>query len=342
MDTTPAQHPNDTVVHITATSNSRALFIAEVLAGCAAAILLMVIVCCFCSGAARRRSHRDQASVRDLFSLRRGSEVSETGRQTPDAAPAYSTTSPLGPLSPEVVEAISRASIDRRHSLVVSILSSSNSLQNQLGSATSGIQIGSGLPSMASTFIPDLPLPIGALSVRSQSTSPRSSMTAERPSRDGGDGGEEQHLTGSSSSPRSRPGRLSTGSPLPFMHHMQRDPPSYDPNWRSSLQLPTHHTYDHLHRSRHLSTSRIAPLVRLDPAPHSGDEADQGETDERYSVNQTLLNPSNNNNRHRRTGSVNTTTPLRAETTLSPPSIVFEVIQSGLIPEDRSHGQGLL
>lgn len=52
-------------------------------------------------------------------------------------APAYSTSSPLGPISPEVVDALSRVSIECRQSFVASILSST-SLQQQLASGGGG------------------------------------------------------------------------------------------------------------------------------------------------------------------------------------------------------------
>lgn len=69
-------------------------------------------------------------STRSQFLLHTDQEMLE-GRQTPEVAPAYTTSSPLGPLSPEVVDAISRVSVECRHSVVISILSSSSSFHQQ-------------------------------------------------------------------------------------------------------------------------------------------------------------------------------------------------------------------
>ncbi|KAI9238715.1 hypothetical protein MVEG_05240 [Podila verticillata NRRL 6337] len=125
MDSATLESPND----ISIGTNSKALFIAEVLAGCAAVVMGIAIVCCFCSSAARRRSMYGD-STRSQFLLQTDQEMLE-GRQTPEVAPAYTTSSPVGPLSPEVVDAISRASVECRHSLVISILSSSSSFHQQ-------------------------------------------------------------------------------------------------------------------------------------------------------------------------------------------------------------------
>ncbi|KAF9426900.1 hypothetical protein BGZ94_005821 [Podila epigama] len=131
MVSTFAESPND--LDIGHAPSSKAMFIAEILAGCAAMIMAISIVCCFCSGAARRRArHGGSQQTRYLLSSPTNQEMLENGRQTPDfVAPAYTTSSPIGPLSPEVVDAISRVSIECRHSLVISILSSDSSFCQQ-------------------------------------------------------------------------------------------------------------------------------------------------------------------------------------------------------------------
>lgn len=70
-------------------------------------------------------------ATRSQFLLHTDQEMLENGRQTPEVAPAYTTSSPLGPLSPEVVDAISRVSVECRHSVVISILSSGSSFHQQ-------------------------------------------------------------------------------------------------------------------------------------------------------------------------------------------------------------------
>ena len=185
-------------------------------------MLVFAFVCCFCSNAARRRSPLGPAAFQESFSMPNEEEIADPGLQTPDAVPAYSTTSPSGPLSPEMVDAISRTSIEFRQSLAISILSSSNSLQHRQGSASMEIQVGTAQSSMVSSIDDFVPL-------HSLSDSPRSSMNSERPFEDS----DEADIYRFDTSPRS-----SQDSRSGSTHPAGQAPPTYDPTWRTVLYTP--------------------------------------------------------------------------------------------------------
>ncbi|KAK5828256.1 hypothetical protein F5H01DRAFT_327659 [Linnemannia elongata] len=290
MDSGPMDQPNDFAIGRTSTSTSRALFIAEILAGCAAAVLVIAIVCCFCSRAARRRLQHSSMAGQDPFPLPNSGEMRETGRQTPDAAPAYSTTSPLGPLSPEVVDAISRVSADCRHSLVVSILSSAQSIHSPQ------IQIGSRQPSNISSIDIDSPrLLLESPSIRSTATSIRSFMTNERPSWDATrETSENGDLYGVHTSPWLSHHRTASNPPANLIEQIRQAPPSYDPAWRESLHIPPHRGRHH--RSLRSTRDRSTPLIQLDQEYTYGPEAT------REGLAGAAVQPWP----HRRTGSFNT------------------------------------
>lgn len=191
----------------------------------------------------------------------------ETGRQTPDAAPAYSTTSPLGPLSPEVVDAISRVSADCRHSLVVSILSSAQSIHSPQ------IQIGSRQPSNISSIDIDSPrLLLGSPSIRSTATSIRSSMTIERPSWDATrEVSENGDLYGLHTSAWLSHHRTASNPPANLIEQIRQAPPSYDPAWRESLHIPPHRSRHH--RPLRNTRERSTPLIQLNQEYTYGPEA---------------------------------------------------------------------
>ncbi|KAF9149910.1 hypothetical protein BG015_008281 [Linnemannia schmuckeri] len=287
MDSALIDQPND--ITIGRTSTSKALFIAEILAGCAAAILVIAIVCCFCSRAARRRFQHGSIAEQDPFPLPNGGEMRETGRQTPDAAPAYSTTSPLGPLSPEVVDAISRVSADCRHSLVVSILSSAQSIHSPQ------IQIGSRQPSNISSIDIESPrLLLGSPSIRSTAASVRSSMTNERLSWDATrEASENGDLHRVRTSPWLSHHRTASNPPANLIEQIRQAPPSYDPAWRESLHIPPHRGRHH--RPLRNSRDRSTPLIQLDQEYTYGPEATREEL-----IVPVQAWP------HRRTGSFNT------------------------------------
>ncbi|GJJ68542.1 hypothetical protein EMPS_00888 [Entomortierella parvispora] len=163
-------------------TSSRALFIAEILAGAAAALLVVAVICCLCSGAARKRTTQLERDGQGA-TLTYVDGILETGRQTPDVAPAYSTSSPLGPISPEVIDALSRVSIECRQSFVASILSS-NSLQQQLAEGTHSSSQISMVSSLAENYeSPHLhthPHAFAPVGVISNSTSPRSSRVSSQ------------------------------------------------------------------------------------------------------------------------------------------------------------------
>ncbi|KAK3843173.1 MAG: hypothetical protein J3R72DRAFT_120614 [Linnemannia gamsii] len=261
MDSAIIDQPND--IAIGHTTTSKALFIAEILAGCAAATLAIAIVCCFCSRAARRRLQHGSITGQDPFPILTG-EMRESGRQTPDAAPAYSSTSPLGPLSPEVVDAISRVSADCRHSLVVSILSSAQSIRSP--------HMQSRQPSNISSIDIEPPrLLLGSPSIRSTATSIRSSTATERPSwdssREARDSGE---FHGIHAGPWFPHHRASSNPPGNLIEQMRQSPPSYDPAWRESLHIPPHRGR---HRPLRNTRDRSTPLIQLDQEYTYGPEA---------------------------------------------------------------------
>ncbi|KAF9401353.1 hypothetical protein BGX21_001948 [Mortierella sp. AD011] len=179
------------------------------------------------TGATRRRS----ATLTDPFSVRIEEDMQSTGRQTPDAVPAYSATSPLGPLSPAIVDAISSASIEYRQSLAMSILSSAQSLSYHPDSPSIGVRAGTAQSSIVSSI--DEFAPIHLLG-----SSPRSSATNDRPL----EGTRETDVTEASSSTG-----VSNDSNGLLARPIELNPPTYDPAWRSSLPLSQRlHTRDRI------------------------------------------------------------------------------------------------
>ncbi|KAG0022011.1 hypothetical protein BGZ80_001240 [Entomortierella chlamydospora] len=179
------------------------------------------------TGATRRRS----ATLTDPFSVRIEEDMQSTGRQTPDAAPAYSATSPLGPLSPAIVDAISSASIEYRQSLAMSILSSTQSLSYHPDSPSIGVRAGTAQSSVVSSI--DEFAPIHLLG-----SSPRSSVTSDWPLEDAG----ETEVTEASSSTG-----VSNDPNGLLARPIEPNPPTYDPAWRSSLPLSQRlHTRDRI------------------------------------------------------------------------------------------------
>ncbi|KAF9207233.1 hypothetical protein BGZ49_000902 [Haplosporangium sp. Z 27] len=196
------------------------LSIAEILAGCAAAILVIAFICCFCSrDAQRRRSRLNQVTIFNPLSVRSGHETNSTGRQTPDAVPVYTATSPLGPLSPEIVDAISRTSVEYRQTIAISILSLNQSFSHP--TSPIGIRDGAAQSSVVSSIDEFAP-------VHLPDDSPRSSVMNDWSYEDTTD----SDIIGSSSMPRFRLG------PSVFpAHRIEPTPPSYDPTWRPALPL---------------------------------------------------------------------------------------------------------
>lgn len=188
----------------------------------------IAIICCFCSSAARRRNIYGGAT-RSQFLLQTDQEMLENGRQTPEVAPAYTTSSPLGPLSPEVVDAISRVSAECRHSLVISILSSSSSLhqQHQRNDSNSiDAQIRSGASSIIGQQYDSDTQP-GRLSVETPGyniiISPTGSVVGD---------------TSNDSLPREEHNTTNQARPLMSLADLtilpNLPPPSYDPMWRTT------------------------------------------------------------------------------------------------------------
>ncbi|KAI8597621.1 hypothetical protein EDD21DRAFT_384999 [Dissophora ornata] len=212
-------------------SYARAMFIAEVLAGCAAIILLVAFVCCICSSTARNRPQLDQGTLEDVYTAPDAEELDNSRRQLPDAAPAYSTMPPLGPLSPEVVDAISRVSVERRQSLAISLLSSSRSFHHRTDSSSIDIGDGATQSSVVSSFVNLPPL-------HSLNTSPRSSVNSERLAENPAD---ELHHDSLDRAPGSSQGPYIITSTRPI-EQLQQVPPSYDPAWRTASHMTQEHS----------------------------------------------------------------------------------------------------
>ncbi|KAI7820460.1 hypothetical protein BC939DRAFT_458041 [Gamsiella multidivaricata] len=217
-------------------TGNQAVFIAKVLAITAASILLLAVICCIYSGAARRQARLEHAALQGRSSVGNENEAHEAGRRTPDAAPAYSTTSPLGPLSPEIVNAISSASVERRQSIVTSILSSSRSQRYRLDTSSMDLRVGTAQSSMISS-IEEVP-PIHSLG-----TSPRSSLNSDWPYEDiAGQGrvrGIDEPLWVT---------RESHDIEADSIAHMHQAPPSYDPSWWTAWHAHHHHTIQNRYR----------------------------------------------------------------------------------------------
>ncbi|KAF9430117.1 hypothetical protein BGZ76_000963 [Entomortierella beljakovae] len=170
---------NITFTYFREKASIAALYIAEVLAGCAACIVVVACICCFYSGAARRRFRQEQVNLVDSYPIRRRDDENSTGRRTPDAAPAYSATSPLGPLSPEMVDAISSASAEYRQSLVISLLSSNQT--NVPDSPSIGVGAITAQHSSASSIDEYIPIHLLGSPPRSQMTNDWSYEDAGEP-----------------------------------------------------------------------------------------------------------------------------------------------------------------
>ncbi|KAG0085680.1 hypothetical protein BGZ92_008799 [Podila epicladia] len=218
----------------------------------------IAIVCCFCSSAARRRNMYGGAT-RSQFLLHTDQEMLENGRQTPEVAPAYTTSSPLGPLSPEVVDAISRVSIECRHSLVISILSSGSSFpqQHQRNDSDSiDTQIRSGASSIiAQQHDPDAQP--GRLSVDTPghpiAISPAGSVVGD---------------SFSESISRGEPNTTNQARPLMSLSDLANlpnlPPPSYDPTWRAtSLNGSSYNARRHLRPVSNIQESQSHSRNRL-------------------------------------------------------------------------------
>lgn len=198
----------------------------------------MAFVCCLCSGAFRKQARRASAAFQDPFAIRPGSW---SGRQTPDAVPAYSTTPPLGPLSPEVVDAISQTSVELRQSFAISILSSSSCTSPRYGLGTTTLEARGGTPQASSISVSEDPVPPLLLSESLQSST-----------NTGTEQGRHQ-LSHYQHDPR---------HPLTLPAGEQQAPPSYDPSWMAAV---LEESQDHSQRrSRRANNNQLfAPLSRI-------------------------------------------------------------------------------